>query len=50
MFAELVEISPMSAGKPKFRAFYVVAFITRNYIGGLLNILVGCLNLTFRVI
>ena len=37
MFAELVEISPMSAGKPKFRAFYVVAFKTRNYIGGRLK-------------
>ena len=37
MFAELVEISPMSAGKPKFRAFYVVAFKTRNYIGALLK-------------
>ena len=37
MFAESVEISPMSAGKPKFRAFCVVAFKTRNYIGGLLK-------------
>ena len=38
MFAESVEISPMSAGKPKFRAFCVVAFKTRNYIGALLKL------------